>query len=251
MTDRERLEKLLTCEVYLKRTKLGYAPDRPYWKRAMPLLWEVRLSMRATEDGKLLAEAHGFLKETEKGYDPHAPNWKAAMKRIDWVQAGLAAPPVPQLGQVTPGGKPLSLESLTHETAGLFGSPNSPDPKSHYPALDFGWDTGEVIYAPEPITVTKQSGAQGADAFYATGESTIKYWYGHVITAPANGTRFKRGDVVARIAAISGVDHGHLGVNARALLGGRDLKWGENGRGPDYTYGSPTIGRQLSEAMVV
>lgn len=249
MTDRERLNKLLECEVWLKRTTRGYAPDRPYWKRAMPLLWEVRLSMRGTEDGQLLAEAHGALKKTEKGYDPHAPNWKYAMTRIDWVEAGLAAPPVPYLGVITPGGKPLGLETLTHETDGLFGSPNNPDPKSHYPALDFGWDTGEVIYAPEPLIVTTQSSAAGADAFYATGDSTIKYWFGHIVRAPATGTRFKIGDVVGRIAAIPNVDHGHLGVNARSLLG-HDLKWGRNGNGPDYTYGSPTIGRQLAEGMV-
>ena len=251
MTDRERLTKLLEAEVWLKRTTRGYTPAGAYWKRAMPLIWSVRLSMKGTEDGKLLAEAHGFLKDTEKGYDPYAPNWKKAMTRIDWVQAGLAAPPIPYLGPVTPGGKPLGLESLTHETAGLYGSTNSTDPKSHFPALDFGWDTGEVIYAPEPMVVVKQSSAQGADACYLNGESTIKYWLGHVVTAPANGTRFKRGDVMARIARIPGADHGHLGVNARTLLSGKDLKWGRNGNGPDYTYGSPTIGRQLAEGMVV
>lgn len=249
MTDRENLRKLLESEVWLKRTTRGYAPDRPYWKRAMPLLWEVRLSLGNTEDGKLLAEAHGYLKKTVKGYDPHAPNWKEAMKRIDWVEAGLAAPPVPYLGVITPGGKPLGLESLTHETAGLFGSPNSPDPKSHYPALDFGWDTGEVIYAPEPMIVMQQSSAQGADACYLTGESLLKYWLGHIVSAPADGTRFKRGDVLGRIARIPGVDHGHLGINARPLLG-HDFKWGRNGNGPDYTYGAETIGRQLAEGMV-
>lgn len=250
MTDRERLAKLQECEVWLKRTTRGYSPDRPYWKRAMPLLWEVRLSLRGTEDGQLLAEAHGFLKLTEKGYDPYAPNWKKAMSRIDWVEAGLAAPPPPFLGIVTPGGKPLGMESLTHKTDGLLGSPNSPDPKSNYPALDFGWDTGEVVYAPEPLVVTKQSSAQGADAFYATGESTIKYWVGHIVSSPRDGTRFKRGDVVGRIASIPNADHCHLGVNARSLLGGRDLKWGRNGNGPDYTYGSPTISRQLADYMV-
>jgi hypothetical protein len=244
MTDRQRLEKLLTAETWLKRTTRGYAPDRPYWKRAMPLLWEVRLSLRGTEDGNLLAEASGFLKKTEKGYDPRAPNWSEAMKRIDWVEAGLAKPPLPYLGVVTPGGKPLLLEQLTHETDGLFK-----DTGSHYPALDFGWDTGEVVYAPEPMVITKQSGAQGADACYAQGESSLKYWLGHIVQAPPTGARFKRGDVLGRIARIPGADHAHLGIDARPLID-HDFKWGATGHGPDYTYGSPTVGKQLAEGLV-
>jgi hypothetical protein len=243
MTDAQRLSELLQAESWLKNTKAGYGPDRPWWKRAMPKLWKVRLSLRGTELGNLLAEAHGLLKLTEKGYDPRAPRWRDAMRLIDQVETSLARPPIPNLGPVEPGGKPILLQQLSHETAGLF-----PRTGSHFPAWDFGWDAGDVIVAPEPLRVTKQSSAQGADAFYVEGESTIEYWVGHVQRAPATGERFRRGEIIARIAAIPGVDHGHIGVNAKPLIG-RDLRWGRNGNGPDYTWGAPTIGNQLTLAL--
>lgn len=249
LSDRQRLSMLLDAEALLKQTTRGYTPTGTYWRRAMPLLWTVRMDMRNTHDGLLLAEAHGLLKNTQKGYDPYAWRWREAFERIDYVEAGLAAPPVPYLGPVVRGDKPLLLQVLTHETAGLYGNPNSPDPKSHYPALDLGWHAGVDMIAPEPMTVTQQSSAQGADAYYADGESGIRYWVGHIVRALANGVRIARGAVLGKIAIIPGVDHGHLGVNARHLLNGRDLLWGKYGNGPDYTYGSPTIGRQLERGM--
>jgi hypothetical protein len=246
LTNKQRLSKLLEAESWLKQTTRGYAPERPYWKRAMPALWEVRLSLRGTEDGDMLAEAHGFLKLTEHGYDPRAVNWREAFERIDFVEAGLAPPPVPYLGAVTPGGKAVNLQQLSHNTDGVhrLGQP------SYYPAFDFGWVPGLAMLAVEPMRVRRQSSAMGADAFYAAGESGIDYWYGHLVRAPATGTRFKRGDVVARIAAIPGVDHGHLGINAIPVIG-KDLSWGRYGRGPDYTWGSPTVGAQLQKALAL
>jgi len=42
--------------------------------------------------------------------------------------------------------------------------------------------------------------------------------------------------------------HVHLGIYARNLLG-HDLLYGATGNGPDYTYGSPTVGTQLKEGL--
>ena len=243
MTDKQRLEKLLRAESYLKRTTAGYSPSGPWWKKGMPLLWEVRMSLGSTDDGLSLAEAHGLLKQTEKGYDPRAPRWKEAMALIDKVEASLAKPPVPNLGPVLYGGKPVLLEAPTHNTDGLFERTGS-----HYPAFDFGWIAGLEVLAPEDLHVTDQSSAMGADAFYATGVSGLKYWFGHIVKAPANGVRFEKGNMLSRIALIPGADHGHLGIDARALIH-KDLKWGRNGNGPDYSFGSPTIGAQLAKEL--
>lgn len=248
MTDKERLAKLLEAESYLKRTTAGYTPTGPWWKRGMPLLWEVRVSLGNTPDGLALASAHGILKETEVGYRPTAPRWREAMRIIDKVESNLDTPPVPYLGPVVRGDKALQLYALTHKTAGLYDPPNEP---SHFPAVDLGWIVGRDVLAPEPLMVTGQSSAQGADAFFARGDSGIEYWFGHIARAPSNGVRFQRGAQMGDIAWIPdfrGGPHLHCGVNAIALIG-KDLKWGRYGNGPDYSYGSPTIGQQLARAM--
>jgi hypothetical protein len=214
----------------------------------MPLLWEVRQSLGSTDDGLALAKAHGLLKQTEVGYRPTAPRWKEAMQLIDEVETHLAKPPAPWLGPVCAGDKPLSLYALTHETAGLY---DPPIVASHFPAVDLGWFVGRDVLAPEALHVTGQSSAQGADAFFALGESGIEYWFGHIVRAPANGVHFLRGQRMGDIAWIPANDGGphlHCGVNAMRLIG-KDLRWGRNGNGPDYTYGSKTVGRQLSEAL--
>lgn len=242
LTDAQRLAKLVRAEGYLKQTKAGYSPSGPWWKRGMPLLWEVRQSLDG-DLGRELAEAHSLLKQTEKGYDPRAHRWREAMLLIDSVERDLARPPVPNLGPVLKFGKPILLEAPTHNTDGLFD-----DTGSEYPAFDFGWIAGLEVLAPEPLRVTQQSGSMGGDAFYAQGESSLSYWFGHLVSAPATGVRFARGDVVGRIAAIPREDHGHLGIDARPLIH-RDLKWGRNGNGPDYTYGAEAVGRQLARGL--
>lgn len=249
MSNAANLTKLLRSESILKQTKAGYTPTGPNWRRGMPLLWEVRTNLGSSAEGIALAEAHGTLKKTEKGYDPHAPRWKHAMFIIDSVEEYLSQPIVPALGPVIPGGKSILLEAPTHETDGVFDSPNVPKRNggngSHYPAFDYGWDAGVKILAPEDLIITGQSSAMGADAFYALGDSQLAYWFGHLTRSPATNTRFHKGQVMSTIAAIPGADHGHLGIDARKLTG-KDLKWGKRGNGPDYTYGSPTIGRQLA-----
>lgn len=250
LTDRQRLAKLLKAESLLKQTKAGYAPDRPLWKRAMPLLWEVRLSLKGQASGLALADAHGLLKKTEKGYDPRGARWRDAMFLIDSVEAELAPTPGPNLGPIIVGGKPVLLESPTHNTDGLLDSPNVPTGNgSEFPAFDFGWKAGLSIIAWETFEVMGQSSAMGADAFYGLGiESRMPFWLGHITSSPGDGQVVKRGQAFTKIAAIPGADHGHLGIDARPLIG-RDLRWGRNGTGPDYTFGSPTIGQQLTKAL--
>lgn len=250
MTDQKALEQLLKAEALLKTTKLGYAPDRPVWKRAMPMLWEVRKGVRDRELGAKLAQAHGILKETEKGYEPTAPRWKKAMRLIDQVEAKLHQPPIPNLGPVVRGDKPVLLWVPTHNTDGLEYT------GSRYPAFDSAFGrVGAVLVAPERLRVRRQSSADGADAFYATGVSTIEWWFGHIVTAPATGRWFDRGEPmgkVARIAASDGGPHLHTGMDCRKLIG-RDLLYGgqrkPSDRPRDYTFGSPPVGVQLKAAL--
>lgn len=246
MTDAQALAKLLRAESILKQTKAGYTPTGPRWKVGMPLLWDVRQGVSSLL-GTKLAVAHGLLKETEQGYDRNAPRWQKAMGIIDEVQQALHTRPVPNLGPVLKGDKSLLLWVPTHETGGLF-----PITNSHYPAFDSGFgQTGREIVAPERLVVRKQSSAAGADAFYATGASTIEYWFGHLVQAPATGVWIDRGEHMGTIAHISQSDggpHFHCGLDCRKLIG-HDLKWGRTGHGPDYTFGSPTYGQQIAQAL--
>lgn len=139
---------------------------------------------------------------------------------------------VPDLGPIYRGGRSLLLQDLTHETGGVPG----------YPAFDDGWKAGRAVIAPERILVTQQSGAQGGDAFYCRGDSTIEYWIGHVVTAPATGTRFRKGATLGTIANIpyyDGGPHVHTGIDAKPLIG-HELVHKTN-----YTHGAPTVGEQI------
>ena len=245
MKDKERLAKLTQSEAFLKNTTDGY-PDGPGWKKGMPLLWEVRQSLKG-DRGKALAEAHGILKTTINGYNARAKNWEEAMKLIDGVEETLSPKPspsrpkVPSLGPVVAGDKSLSLCQLSHKTSGI----------EQYIAFDSGWRAGKAVLAPELLTVTRQSSAAGADAFYATGISELKYWFGHVNNPPSNGSKFQRGEklcVIADIAPSHGGPHLHLGIDAVDLIG-HSLLYGKTGHGPDYTYGAPTVGAQLIKAL--
>lgn len=249
VTDKQRLARLLKAEATLKKTTRGYSPRGIYWRTGMPLLWAVRMDLGSTDNGLALAKAHGLLKQTTQGYSPRAARWAEAMDLIDAVEEDLRPMPVPGLGPVVAGGKSVLLESPTHNTDGLFGNPRCPDPSSHWPAFDFGWVAGKEVLAVEAMQVIQQSSAMGADAFYARGESGLLYWYGHIVKAPPTGHVLRQGARVSTIAAIPGADHGHLGIDARVLVG-RDLLWGRRGNGPDYTYGAPSIGVQLARYLV-
>lgn len=191
----------------------------------------------------LVRSAVADLKRTAEGYKthPNGPNWRAALGKFDKLVADLTRPPVPNLGPVVENGLAVLLMAPTHMTSGVG-----------YPAFDtaFG-QAGRWVIAPEALTVTRDSSARGGDAFYATGASTLAYWFGHIDTAPAVGTKFRKGQRIARVANISaahGGPHAHLGVDARPLIDSH-LLWGANGDGPPYTYGAPTIGAQLAKGL--
>lgn len=149
--------------------------------------------------------------------------------------------PVPELGPLWPGGASILSQQLTHATDGMPGDDRD------WPALDDGWIAGRTVLAVENLTVTDDSGAAGGDAFFAKGASGIRYWYGHLQSAPAVGRTFRKGDAVGRIAYMSRA-HVHLAVRTLEWLG-ISLRYGATGAGPDYTFGSPTIGTQLREAL--
>lgn len=155
---------------------------------------------------------------------------------------------IPHLGPVTIGGKPILNQDLTHATGG-FPNPNS---NSVMPAFDdaFG-HPGMKVIAPEPLTVVRASSAARRDgrpngkAFYATGTSKVKYWFGHIDKVPPIGKKYKRGEVMAKVSPNHEVPHLHVGVNAKALIG-HDLIHHTN-----YTHGAPTVGDQLVKALEV
>ena len=182
------------------------------------------------------------LRLTEHGYKPskgQGPNWQNAARKRDRLLADLEKPPVPALGPVLEGGLDMLLMSPTHNTDGV---PN-------HPAFDTGFgQAGRWVLAPEILTIQKQSGAVGGDAVYAIGKSGIGYWIGHIGISPATGRTFRRGERIARIADQSGTDHVHWGLDVRPLIG-KNLLYGRNGNGPDYTWGAPTIGAQLAKGM--
>lgn len=153
---------------------------------------------------------------------------------------------MPNLGPVIRGEKSALLWAPTHNTDGLEYT------GSRYPAFDSAFGrTGAIIVAPERLRVRRQSSAEGADAFYATGVSGIEWWFGHLKVAPATGSWFDKGEKMGNVAWISPADGGphlHAGLDCRKLIG-KDLKWGRNGNGPDYTFGSPTIGQQLAKEL--
>lgn len=195
-------------------------------------------------DGKrntLLKSAIADLKDTREGYvtSPNGPFWRSAMAKLEQLSEDLSKPPVPALGPVLEGGPSMLTYSPTHDTDGVSG----------YPAFDAGFNQrGRWILAPELVKVTRQSGAQGGDAVYLEGRSGIKYWLGHIGVPPATGRIFKKGEKIARIADQAGTDHVHWGLDVRPLTG-KSLLYGRDGNGPDYTWGSPTIGVQLTKML--
>lgn len=189
----------------------------------------------------LLRAALADFRKTREGYvtHPNGPYWQAGMEKANRLLKDLQPPAIPQLGPVLEDGLAMLLQAPTHNTDGVPG----------YPAYDTGFgQAGRWIIAPEPLTITRQSGAVGGDAVYARGKSKIEYWVGHLTPAPATGTTYAKGARIARIADQSGTDHVHWGLDVRPLTG-QSLKYGANGNGPDYTWGSPTIGAQLTAML--
>lgn len=145
---------------------------------------------------------------------------------------------VPELGPVVQGGKSMLRHDLTHVTGGL----------DDYPAFDDGFAAGMEVIAPEALTVTRHSSARRRDgnpngkALYATGESGLLYWFGHIENMAPVGARLAKGERVGVVSANHEAPHVHVGVDGRELLG-RQFESHD-----DYTHGAPTIGSQLEQA---
>jgi hypothetical protein len=158
--------------------------------------------------------------------------WKAAYGNIDKVLAAISTGP--DLGPVFKGGKSVLDHDLTHATGGI----------PLYPAFDDAFTAGTPIIAPEFLTVTRDSSSSPGDAFYATGRSGLRYWFGHLVSAPLAGTKFAKGAVVGKVLghSVGGGPHVHVGVNIENLYGrGKELIHHTN-----YTHGAPTVGTQLA-----
>jgi hypothetical protein len=142
---------------------------------------------------------------------------------------------VPDLGPMTPGGKSVLDQDLTHETSGL----------DNYPAFDDVFQAGAPVVAPEDLTVTSQSSANPGDAFYATGKSGLKYWIAHLTSSPSNGETFKKGEKLSTVLQtdVSGGSHVHVGMDGRPVMGYQFVY------NTSYQHGAPTVGVQLEGAL--
>lgn len=166
--------------------------------------------------------------------------WKLALVHLANLERDLLkdiAPKVPALGPVWKGGKSVLLHDLTHATSGI----------PLYPAFDDAFVQGRSIIAPEDMEVTRSSSSRPGEAFYATGKSKIRYWFGHLDRTHQPGRKFRKGEFVGHVApnSIGGGPHVHVGVNVELLLGqGRELAHHTN-----YTHGAPTVGAQLRKEL--
>ena len=170
---------------------------------------------------------------------PHAGEQALDSVCINQVQTEYAeqqAGKVPALGPMQKGGASLLDFALSHATSGI----------QLYPATDTVWTAGTTILAPEKLTITKASSSNPGDACYAEGVSGIRYWFGHLTSAPPVGKVIGKGATVGKVGAY-GPDHAphvHCGVNVEKLWGGgNELKHGNN-----YSVsGIPTIRKQFQD----
>lgn len=188
------------------------------------------------------------LRKTEHGYkegDGGGPNWQNAERKHKLLMAHLSKQvvTVPALGPVKPNGLAVLLHALTHNTDGFEGV---------WPAFD---DTlvsvGTPVVAPEDCTVIDHTGSDGGVGFKVRGKSTIVHLFLHCATRPPMGSKIAKGarlSTVARIRQDQGGPHIHYAIDTRPLVRVW-LKYGRDGNGPDYTFGSPTIGAQLASLL--
>lgn len=178
------------------------------------------------------------------GYNPTGPHYAAVDEALDALEADFKPPKRRAwelVGPIQPGPFVSLIDmSLTHATSGI----------PLFPAVDTAWGGGGgvMVIAPESCIVdTKDTSSSPGEAVYLTGASKLRYWVAHIDRDWPLGHRFARGEVIGRTLPIPGSsDHAHIGVNAEALIGtGKQLKYGRNGNGPDYTTGAPTIRTQL------
>lgn len=160
--------------------------------------------------------------------------------RMRYIAYPARKPAWQDIGPIVIGG-PSELDAdLTHKTDGI----------PFYPAYDMAFNAGQSIIACEDMTVDNHpSSSHPGHAFYATGRSEIKHWYGHLDRDHPLGTKFRKGQLLGKVidTDIGGGPHCHHAWNVEELFGpGKQLLYGKTGSGPDYTHGSPTIREQLS-----
>jgi len=196
----------------------------------------------------LLNEAIKELKLTKEGFPNKllpSTHWGKAMPKLNKLAVDLRPDPIPQLpliGPVYNGGDSLLDYQLTHKTSGI----------EFYPAFDTAFSEGMAIIAPENLLVSRSSSSRPGLAFYCIGSWKLKYWFGHLDRTHDAGKRFKKGELIGKVCrnSIGGGPHTHVGVNVEELIGrGNQLKYGKTGNGPDYTFGSPSIRKQLIEFL--
>lgn len=142
-------------------------------------------------------------------------------------------PVTPDIGPVFHGGPSVLDHCLTHPTDGI----------ALYPAFDDAFQAGMDIIAPELLTVTRPSHSHPGMAFYASGESGLDYWFGHLDRTHYDGEVFRKGYFLGNVlfTTIGGGSHCHVGINAERILGkGQQLLHHDN-----YTLGAPMIRKQL------
>jgi hypothetical protein len=197
-----------------------------------------RLELLRSAKRDLSATKQGFQEWDENHVGTH---WPDAMRKLLRLERDLLPDPLPQLGPIRRGGKSLLAYQLTHNTDGI----------PRYPAFDDNWGAGSISIAPEPLVViSPYTSSNPGAAFYARGDSKIRYWIGHLTRSPRVGTRFAKGQEIGASVAQAGAEHTHWGINVELLLGsGKQLLYGSSGHGPDYTTGAPAIGAQLRKAL--
>jgi hypothetical protein len=142
---------------------------------------------------------------------------------------------VPNLGPMSSGLASVLDRDLTHATSGI----------PLYPAFDDVFTAGAILLAPEGMDVTRQSSSSPGCAFYADGDSGLRWWFGHLTATPSVGRRYAKGDKIGNVydTDAGGGPHVHVGVNVERYPGfgtGDQLKHHTN-----YTHGAPTIREQL------
>jgi len=159
-----------------------------------------------------------------------------AINQVQTEYASMQGQKVPDLGPLEKGGASLLDFALSHATSGI----------ALFPATDTVWTPGCTIIAPEKVEVYKASSSSPGDACYLEGlASGIRYWFGHMVSAPAVGKVIGKGATVGKVGQFSGyTPHLHAGINVENLWGkGKELKHGNN-----YSVsGIPTIRKQFQD----
>jgi hypothetical protein len=226
----------------LKRamSRMGHLPWEPeVWDNAFNKKLEAALD--AWDPGKN-GYAEGRYDKVRAAVVPkgrtHAGEQALDSVCINQVQteyASMQGAKVPAWGPVESGGVSLLDFALSHDTTGI----------ALFPATDTIWTKGTTILAPEKLEVYKASSSSPGDACYCEGESGIRFWFGHMTSAPAVGTVIGKGKKVGVVGAWSGyTPHCHIGVNVEKLWGtGKELKHGLN-----YSVsGIPTMRKQFQD----